>query len=114
MIENKNRWGFQGLINQILNNISQTISEELFSPLIKSTEKSINVLEGRIVNVERRMLNELYSFFLISFAGLFLTFAFFFCLKEFFNLSNFVSFFLIGIIFLLVGLILKFNKLKRR
>ena len=95
----KKEGGFMDVIKYGLGYISQIVSASIFPPI-----------EDRIIQIEKRMLKKIYSLLIIGFGGVFLIFSLFFYLKDVLIWSNTLTFFVIGIIIFVIGLLLKVNE----
>lgn len=101
--------------------IKKLISEVILSPIIEGAEvvmknideKIINIEKRIIRNIEKRIIRTLSTMLIMGLGIIFLIFSFFFALKEYLGLTNSLSFFFIGIIILLIGILLKLGKSNR-
>ncbi|MEK6894318.1 MAG: hypothetical protein AABX10_02550 [Nanoarchaeota archaeon] len=69
----------------------------------------INKIEYKVMNLQDRVLKKLTSGLLLVVSIVFLSLGCFYLLKEFFILSNTVSFFTIGILLFVISLYIKSN-----
>ncbi|MDO8459680.1 MAG: hypothetical protein Q7S74_01090 [Nanoarchaeota archaeon] len=72
----------------------------------------IDRIEQRIITIEERLLRNLLAMIIISSSIIFLALAVFFFMAEYLKLTNTISFLIVGIILLLVGIIIKGGKNK--
>jgi len=107
MREFEKKHGFMDIIKGWLTHITKIISSSISSPIAEATEMVMNNIESRIIQIEKRIMRHLSSLLIILFGGVFLTFAFFFFLIDFLGWNNATALFFIGIIFFVIGLILK-------
>lgn len=83
------------------------IYETIFSPITNGVEKIMTNVEGGIIKIERRVLMEVSSLLIMGLGGLFLVFALFFFMIEFLELGKAISFFSVGVIVFVIGILLK-------
>lgn len=106
MIEHKEKSEFVGIVTESLSCLSGIVSAGILPRILESTTRVMNTIDHRLAHVERRIVRKLYSFAMITGGGLFLLFSFFFLLTEYFGLSNAFSFFSIGLLLCMIGLML--------
>lgn len=114
MIKNEKDSSFMEIVKGGLDNIKKIILSSIFPPVLDGAEIVIRRIENRLIIMEKQILRRITTFMIICFGGVFLIFSFLFFQIEFLGLSKTMSFFLIGIIILIIGLILKFNEYNRR
>lgn len=108
MAKHKKEHCFSNIIKEGLSYLSQLAN---ISPQIaESTERVMKNINYGTIPMEKRILRKISSLLIIMFGGIFLIFALFFYLKEFLGWSNTISYFSIGIIILVIGLILRINE----
>lgn len=107
MRENDKENGFMDLIKDGVGHIFRIITASMFPQIAEDTRRIMDSIENRIIRIERRILMNIWSIFIIGFGGIFLILALFSYLKEFLEWSNAASFFYIGIISFVIGLLLK-------
>lgn len=108
MAENKK--GYLDVVKNVLNYILKTISAGIVLP-IEGFEIIADNIENRIIQMEKRILRKMLSFFVISVGALFLIFALLFYLMEYMGWSKSVALFSIGITIFIIGLLLKVREL---
>jgi len=113
MAESEKDHGFMGMIREGVGYISQIISASIFPPIAEGAEMVMKTIEDRIVRIEKRILRKISSLLIIGFGVVFLIFALFFFLREYFGWSNAVAFFSIGITVFVIGLLLKVGESDR-
>jgi pilus assembly protein TadC len=114
MAKHEKKSSFMDLIKNGFSYISQTFFASTFSQITEGAEQVMDNIENRLIQTEKIILRRLSSFLIIGLGIVFLIFALFFFMKEFLNLSNFVSSFFIGIIILVIGLVMKIKESERR
>lgn len=107
MVEYEKEDKFMKVIKTGLSYISQIVSSNIFSPIADSAETIIRNVEERIMQFEKRVIRKMYSISIIVFGCTFLVFSLFFFLIENLNWTKTVSFFFIGIIIFVTGLLLR-------
>ena len=112
MVEEKIEHGFLDTIKGGLRSVSQIISASIFPPISEGAERVIKNIEGRIIQIEKRILRRLSSLLIIGFGGVLLIFALFFYLRESLGWSNTAAYFSIGIVIFVIGLMIKAWDLK--
>lgn len=112
MDKNKINSRFEGTMNNTLKYISQGILLGIAAQIVEGTKFIFESIDRRVIKTERKILNNLYLFLLMGFAGVFLILAFFSYLKEFVGLSDTMAYLIMGVIILLVGLLIKKGVLK--
>ena len=110
MAEDEKEYGFMGMIKDGLGYITQIISASIFPQLAQGAELVMKTIDERILLMEKRIIRKICSMFVIGFGVVFLVFALFFFLIEFFHWSNAAAFFSIGITVLVIGLLLKIRE----
>lgn len=95
--------GFIGMIKRGLSYVPKFVSAGVIAPVVKNAEE-------RIAKLERRIERKIFYSLIIGFGGIFLIFALFFFLRESLNWGNALSFFSIGIVVFVVGLLLKLGE----
>jgi len=110
MIEDKKEHGLMNIIKEGLGHFSKIISRGIFQQVAEGAETVMNNIEERTMRIEKRVVRDLSSLLIIGFGLVFLIFALFSYLKEFLGWSSAVSYFSIGIIIFVIGLILKLNE----
>jgi hypothetical protein len=99
--------GIFDMIKEGLRNLSQNFASSMFQPIVDKTENAIRHVEDRLLLMEKRLLKKMFSAFIIGFGGLFLLFSLLFFLIEYLEWSVSGSFFTIGIIIFVAGIMLR-------
>ncbi|MFA6089731.1 MAG: hypothetical protein WC755_07765 [Candidatus Woesearchaeota archaeon] len=107
MAENEKEHGVMNIIKEGLSYISQIISATMIPPIANGTEVIMKNIENRIIRIEKRIIRNISSLFIIGLGGLFLIFSLFFFLIEYLEWNKTLAFFSIGIIIFVTGLLLK-------
>lgn len=105
--------GKNGIMDQMkdgLRSIPRILSEGVFPKIAEGAEIVVNGIDLRIMRIEKRILRKLSSFLMICLGGTFLIFALFSFLVEFLGWNNTASYFSIGIVVFIVGLLLKIGE----
>ncbi len=107
MVKCERKHIFMDMIKDGLSYLSQIVSAAI-SPLIaEGTEMVMKTIEKRIIYLKKRIARNIFSLLMISFGSIFLIFALFFFLIENLSLTKSASFFYIGIIIFVLGLLLR-------
>ncbi|HYD03037.1 MAG TPA: hypothetical protein VEC16_01945 [Alphaproteobacteria bacterium] len=106
MAEHKEH-GIFDMIKEGLRNLSQSVASNMFQPIVDKTEAVVRNVEDRLLLMEKRLLKKMFSAFIIGFGGLFLVFSLLFFLMEYLEWSTAGSFFTIGIIIFVTGIMLR-------
>lgn len=109
MIKSEKRHMFMDMIRDKLSYIPNIISAAIFSPIKEGTEMVMQTIEKRIKQIEKRIWRNTYSLLIIGLGEIFLVFALFFFLIEYFSWTRSASFFFIGIIIFVTGLFLRLS-----
>ncbi len=107
MAEQEKSNGFMDMIKDGLSYIPQIISASIFTPISEGTDMVMKTIENRMIKIENRIFRKISSFLTIWFGMIFMAFAFFFFLIEFFRWNYASAFFTVGIIIFMIGLLLK-------
>jgi|SRR3989338_8662429 len=99
--------GFVDIIKDGLHSVSTLISGSIFSQLADGVDVVMKKVDQRVLKMERRIFWKCYSFLFIAFGGIFLSLSLFYSLKEFLDWSNASAFFVVGLLVLSVGVLLK-------
>jgi len=110
MIKNEKAYGVFGKIKKGIGYISRVISASLFPGIVEGAGNVMKNIDNKIIQIEKRIIRKIFSLIVIFIGGLFLIFALFFFLKEYWGWSNAVTFFSIGMIIFVIGLLLKLNE----
>jgi len=113
MDTDKKKHGFIEMITNGLSSISQIIAARIFPSIIEGAEMVMRNVETSIIRIEKRIIRKITSLLIIWFGGIFLIFALFFFLREYWRWSNATSFFSIGITILVIGLLLKIREVNK-
>jgi hypothetical protein len=121
MVEREKEGGFMDMIKDGikdgLSNISQIISASIFPPIAEGTDRVMKNIEDRIIRIEKRIenriLRKITSLLIMGLGAVFLLFALFFFLIEYFGWSKAAAFFSIGMIVFVIGLLLKAGESNR-
>ena len=111
MVEKEKELGIMDLMKDGLSYVVKIISSNL---LLSVMTEGVEMVENKIIQIEKRILKKICSFLTISFGSMFLIFAFFFFLVENLSWTKTASFFLIGTIIFVIGLLLKLSESKER
>ncbi len=104
---NTNRKGFLKLLSELLTNFSELLTASILPPIAEGTELILDTVERRIKKIERKIISNVRTHLIIGLGLSFLTLSFFFFLVEQLVLSKALSFLVIAVIVLFVGLLLK-------
>jgi len=99
--------GFMGRIKEGLGHAAQRILATLYPPITEGVEKAIQNLEDRTIRIEKRAIRAIFSSAAIGFGAIFLAFALFSFLREYLGWSNSAAYFLMGLLMLAIGLLVK-------
>ncbi|GEM_PF-1392135 len=108
--EKEKKRGFIDILKDGISFISQIISASVFPPIAEGAEVIMKNIEDRIMIMEQRIIKKITNLFIIGFGAIFLIFALFFALREYLAWSNTATFFSIGIVLFIIGLLLKIGE----
>ena len=111
MAGKEKKQGFMDKIYKGLNFVSQIISTSILSPVTEGAEVIMQKIEDRIELMEKRILRKLSSLLITAFGAIFLIFALLFFFIDYLKWSTYLSFFIIGVIIFIIGLLLKVRNL---
>ncbi|MDO8556256.1 MAG: hypothetical protein Q7R96_03720 [Nanoarchaeota archaeon] len=104
---------FMSLIKNGLSNFFQTVLSNILSPIHESTEKIMHTVDNKIKVIEKRLFSKLYSLLIIGFGATFLILALFSFLTASLGWSKTAAYFAIGIVFFVLGLLIKLGSFNR-
>ena len=107
MVEYEHKRGFGYMVKDGLRFAFKLASASIFPSIIEGTESIMNIIEKRIAQVEKRIIRNISSLLVIILGGIFLIFSFFFFLVEYLSWSKTASFFSLGVLIILAGLLYK-------
>jgi hypothetical protein len=110
MDEFEKKKSFMGLIIEVIGSIGQIVTTSLVSPIIKSADGVMKNIEDRIMHLQQRLLKRIYIAAFMGGGAVLLAIATLFFMIEELRWSNALSFFSIGSIIFLIGLLLKFRE----
>lgn len=109
MVESEKGHGFMDVIKEGLNFISQFTLGSGNPSIAEITETIMKDIDTKLKQLEKRIMRKLVHLLIIGLGVIFLIFALFFVLKDYLLWSNAASFFAIGIVLFVGGLMLKMN-----
>jgi predicted MFS family arabinose efflux permease len=110
MAEKEKKHKFMDTIKSGIGYISEIISASIFPRIAEGAESIMKNIDDRIKLIEKRILRKISVLMIIWLGCMFLIFSLFFFLREYLNWSNTASFFSIGIIIFVTGLLLKIGE----
>jgi hypothetical protein len=96
-----------GIVKTAHSYISSIITASLFHQIIQGTERVMDNVEGRVMNIQKNIQGKILATGVICFGAVFLILSLLFYLKEFLHWNNTFAFFSIGITIFVIGLILQ-------
>ena len=105
-----NRKGVIKLLSELLTGFSQLLTASILPPIAQGTELILDTVNKRIRKIERRIIRSIQTQLIITIGLLFLVMSFFFFLVDQLELSKALSYLVIAIKLLFVGLFLKLQE----